>query len=177
MHFWVGITDKGWFETLRRSQPEEVNFWQPSERAPRRMEAGWPFLFKLHSPLNYVVGGGFFVRFTVLPCFVAWNAFRENNGASSLAELVELTARYRRAPQTPGTKIGCNLLTDSFFFEEDQWIPVPPDWPRHVQRGYTYDTATETGNRLWREVEQSNSDSRSCDRWHPFMSRNSARPT
>ncbi len=154
MQFWVGITDRGWFETLRRSQPEEVNFWQPSERAPRRMEAGWPFLFKLHSPLNYVVGGGFFVRFTVLPCFLAWNAFQENNGASSLAELVERTAHYRRTPQTPGTQIGCNLLTDPFFFDEDQWIPVPPDWPRHVQRGYTYDTATETGSRLWREVEQ-----------------------
>ena len=154
MRFWVGITDRDWFETLRQSQPEEVNFWQPSERAPRRMEAGRPFLFKLHSPLNYVVGGGFFVRFTVLPCFLAWSAFQQNNGASNLAELIARTARYRKAPQTPGTNIGCNLLTEPFFFEEDEWIPVPEDWPRNVQRGYTYDTATETGNRLWQQVEQ-----------------------
>ena len=36
------------------------------------MDAGWPFLFKLHSPHNFVVGGGSFVRFTALPCFLAW---------------------------------------------------------------------------------------------------------
>ena len=79
---------------------------------------------------------------------------RRKNGASSPAELVERTARCRRAPRTPGTQIGRNLLTDPFFFDEDQWIPVPPDWPRHVQRGYIYDTATETGSWLRQEVEQ-----------------------
>ena len=70
MRYWVGVTDRDWFETLRRLQPDEVNFWQPSQRAPRRMDAGWAFLFKLHSPRNFVVGGGFFVRFTELPCFL-----------------------------------------------------------------------------------------------------------
>ena len=154
MHYWVGITDRDWFENLRRINPEEVNFWQPSDRAPRRMEAGWPFLFKLHSPHNYIVGGGFFIRFTILPCFLAWDAFRENNGASSLAELVERIAGHRKAPQTPGTRIGCNLLTEPFFFEEEEWIPIPDDWPRHVQRGYTYNLSTETGNRLWQAVEE-----------------------
>lgn len=154
MRYWVGITDWDWFETLRRIQPEEVNFWQPSDRVPRRMEAGWPFLFKLHSPLNYIVGGGFFVRFTVQPCFLAWNAFLRNNGASSLAELVKRTGRYGKAPQTPGTRIGCNILTEPFFFNEDEWIPVPSDWPRYAQRGYTYDTDTKSGNELWHEVKQ-----------------------
>ena len=62
------------------------------------MNAGWPFLFKLHSPHNFVVGGGFFVRFTKLPCFLAWDAFREKNGASRLFELVQRVARYRKAP-------------------------------------------------------------------------------
>lgn len=152
MLYWVGITDGDWFETLRRLRSDEVNFWQPSERAPRRMEVGCPFLFKLHSPLNYIVGGGFFVRFTVLPCFLAWDAFREYNGASDLEELVQRTARYRKTQQTPGTRIGCNVLAEPFFFEEDEWIPVPKNWPRNVQRGYTYDTANEFGNRLWREV-------------------------
>ena len=108
MHYWVGITDRDWFETLRRLQPDEVNFCQPRERAPCAMDAGWPLLFKLHSPLNCVVGGGFFVRFTGLPCFLAWEAFREKNSASSLVELVQCVAHYRKAPQTPGASIGCN---------------------------------------------------------------------
>ena len=153
MHYWVGITDRDWFETLRRLQPDEVNFWQPSERAPRAMDAGWPFLFKLHSPLNCVVGGGFFVRFTALPCFLAWDAFREKNGASSLVELVQRVARYRKAPQTPGTAIGCNVLTEPFFFDEDEWIPIPRDWASNIVRGRTYDTASDTGDALWQAVE------------------------
>ena len=47
MHYWVGITDRDWFETLRHLQPDEVNFWQPSQRAPRATDAGWPFLILL----------------------------------------------------------------------------------------------------------------------------------
>ncbi len=117
------------------------------------MEPGWPFLFKLHSPRNYIVGGGFFVRFTVLPCFLAWDAFDEKNGTASLAELVARTAHYRKAPQTPGTPIGCNVLTEPFFLDEDDWIPVPPDWPRNVQRGFTYDTDTAPGDALWQAIE------------------------
>ena len=141
MQFWVGITDRDWFEYLRALGPDEVNFWQPSARAPRTMEPGWPFLFKLHSPHNFIVGGGFFVSFTVLPCFLAWDAFGEKNGASSEAELIARVAKYRNEPQTSSTQIGCNVLAEPFFWQEDDWIPVPENWPRHTQRGFTYDTA------------------------------------
>ena len=96
---------------------------------------------------------GFFVRFTALPCFLAWDAFREKNGASSLVELVERVSRYRKAPQPPGAAIGCNLLTEPFFFDEDEWIPIPPDWASNIVRGRTYDTATDTGDALWQAVE------------------------
>jgi len=125
MRFRVGITDGDWFETLHRQRPDEGNFWQPSDRPPRTMAPGWPFLFKLHSPRNFIVGGGFFVRFTVLPCFLAWDAFGEKNGAAGLAELVARTARYRKAAQTPGTPIGCNVLTDPFFLD-DGYVTVDP---------------------------------------------------
>jgi putative restriction endonuclease len=152
VQFWVGITDGDWFDFLGARRPEEVNFWQPSATAPRTMSPGWPFLFKLHAPRNFVVGGGFFVRYTALPCFLAWEAFRENNGVRSLAELVASTARYRQSPQTPGTVIGCNVLADPFFFAEPDWIPIPPDWPRNVQRGYTYDTHDSHGRNLWSAV-------------------------
>ena len=153
MKFWVGITDGDWFETLREREPDEVNFWQPSPKPLRTMEPGWPFLFKLHAPRHYVVGGGFFVRFTILPCFLAWEAFGDKNGVFSLSELVERTARYRKSPQTPGANIGCNVLGEPFFLQESDWIPVPEDWPRNVQRGYTYDSESGSGAALWQSVQ------------------------
>jgi putative restriction endonuclease len=58
----IGITDYDWF-TLHASKQnvEEVNFWRPSPQAPFKvLQPGEPFLFKLHSPRNYIVGGGFF---------------------------------------------------------------------------------------------------------------------
>lgn len=152
MQFWVGITDSDWFEYLAARRPDEVNFWQPGATAPRRMEAGWPFLFKLHSPRNFVVGGGIFVRFSQLPCFLAWEAFGEKNGAMSLKELVDRVGRYRGGRQTPGSIIGCNVLNSHFFLPEREWIPIPDNWPANVQRGLTYDTENEYGRALWEEV-------------------------
>src|SRR5580765_2429161 len=77
MRFWVGVTDKAWFEDLRARAPDEVNFWQPtSRRLAGFLEPGVPFLFKLHAPDNFIVGGGFFVRFSALPARLAWEAFR-----------------------------------------------------------------------------------------------------
>ena len=58
MKSYVGVTDFDWFELLRR-QPdlEEVNFWQPGgSRQFKALAAGDLFLFKLHSPRNFVVG-------------------------------------------------------------------------------------------------------------------------
>jgi hypothetical protein len=44
MKFWVGVTDKDWFEFLASRAPDEVNFWQPSAAAmPRFLEPGIPF--------------------------------------------------------------------------------------------------------------------------------------
>ena len=57
MRFWVGITDKDWFDFLAARSPDEVNFWQPSPTAPARLEPGVPFLFKLHAPQRTVVEG------------------------------------------------------------------------------------------------------------------------
>jgi hypothetical protein len=98
MKFWVGVTDRGWFERLRIQGPDEVNFWQPSARpAPAFLEPGVPFLFKLHSTDNFLVGGGFFVRFSALPARLAWEAFGAKNGVADYAELRRRIERYRGA--------------------------------------------------------------------------------
>jgi len=62
MNFYVGITDRDWFEFLSGIVGlDEVNFWQPSGNVQfRSLQPGEPFLFKLHSPDDYIVGGGFF---------------------------------------------------------------------------------------------------------------------
>lgn len=72
MKIWVGVTDKNWFQYLSMRRPDEVNFWQPGgSRNFRVLQAGEPFLFKLHSPDNFIVGGGFFVRYLALPASLA----------------------------------------------------------------------------------------------------------
>ena len=84
-------------------------------------------LFKLHSPRNFIVGGGFFTRFVHLPISLAWEAFGEGNGVRSLSEMRDRIAKYRRVPigPTENPTIGCILLAEPFFFREAEWIPVP----------------------------------------------------
>src|SRR5262245_17984758 len=78
----VAVTDRDWFDHLRSLQGlNEVNFWAPSATQFRALTPGELFLFKLHSPDNFIVGGGVFAHANILPCSLAWEAFREANGA------------------------------------------------------------------------------------------------
>ena len=64
MRAFVGVTDGEWFSRLS-SDPNltDVNFWQPGgARQFRALSPGELFLFKLHSPRNYIVGGGWFAH-------------------------------------------------------------------------------------------------------------------
>ena len=96
MQFWVGVTDKAWYEYLRVRAPDEVNFWQPSpRRVAEFLEPGLPFLFKLRAPDNFIVGGGFFVQFSVLPAKLAWEAFEEKNGVTDYPALRKRIEQFR----------------------------------------------------------------------------------
>jgi putative restriction endonuclease len=151
---YLGITDTTWFENLRRLKPDEVNFWQPGERArPPLLAAGTPFLFKLHHPHNFVAGGGFFAHSTRIPIRIAWNTFEEKNGAGSYKELRRLI-ESKRGIRPPGEDfdISCIILVKPFFFERKDWIPVPHDWSKPIVQGKTYDTSTKIGSRLWDTV-------------------------
>jgi putative restriction endonuclease len=123
---WVGITDNNWFHFLNGKAPlDEVNFWRPTTPTPYRKDffPGMPFLFKLHAPDEYIAGGAFFLKFIRLPISLAWAAFGEANGANSLENLRRMIGNL--APLVPGQDriIGCNLLSEPFFFPRDQWIP------------------------------------------------------
>lgn len=158
MNLWLAVTDSDWFEFLREQRPDEVNFWQPSGgRGFRVLAPGEPFLFKLHSPKNFVVGGGFFVRHTALPCSLAWQAFQTNNGVVSVQEFLERIRKYRRGESNAGVSdpiIGCNILAEPFFWPEHDWIPVPADWKPNIVQGKTYDTTKPLGADLWASVLQ-----------------------
>jgi|SRR5271165_1828589 len=154
MKIWVGVTDKDWFQFLNRINPDEVNFWQPSgSRMFRALQPGEPFLFKLHSPDNFVVGGGHFVRYSALPTSLAWDAFGPRNGVGSLEELNARVRRYRRDDASIVPVIGCNVLAERFFLPKSAWIPVPENWAPNIVQGKTYDTAMEDGRALWHSVQ------------------------
>ena len=156
MKGFVGITDNDWF-TFLSQQPDidEVNFWQPGgTRRFRSLQPGEPFLFKLHAPHHFIVGGGFFAHNSILPVSLAWEAFLEKNGAASLQEMRRRIEKYRRqaAPSAEDYHIGCIVLTQPFFFAPQNWIPVPPDFSRNIVQGKTYDLAHGYGSQLWDQV-------------------------
>lgn len=152
MKIWVGVTDRDWFAYLSIQRPDEANFWQPSgSRNFKVLQPGEPFLFKLHSPDNFIVGGGFFVRYSALPASLAWDAFHRKNGVDSFDALLKRVRKYRRSDNELDPIIGCNVLTEPFFLPRHLWIPVPASWAPSIVQGKTYDTAGD-GAALWKAV-------------------------
>ena len=156
MKAYVAVTDNDWFRFLRDRAPlDEVNFWQPGgNRSFKALDLGQPFLFKLHHPENFIVGGGFFSRAWLLESSFAWEAFGEKNGAASLEKMRRRIEKYRRsAPdRLQDYKIGCIILADPFFFDERDWISVPGDFHPNIVQGKTYDLSSSMGRRLWGKV-------------------------
>src|SRR6185437_4680284 len=153
----VAVTDGDWFEHLRRKNDlDEINFWAPSGKTIfRALAPGGLFLFKLHAPRNYIVGGGIFAYANSMPCSLAWEAFGEANGAQSLQQMRARIARYRKVQLTPSedVSVGCRILTQPFFFEERDWIPVPPSWSNNIVTFKTYTTEQADGRTLWNQIE------------------------
>lgn len=152
----VAVTDGDWFDHLRANRElAEVNFWSPSAKNFLALEPGELFLFKLHAPRNFIVGGGVFAYANSLPCSLAWEAFGFSNGANSLAEMRTRIAKYRSA--APGDRadfsIGCRILTQPFFLPEEQWIPVPPSWAINIVSFKRYSTNEPDGLALWNAVQ------------------------
>ena len=155
---YVALTDGGWFEHLKNQRDlAEVNFWQPGGATNfRALQPGELFLFKLHSPDNFIVGGGIFAHGTILPISLAWEAFGRANGADSLEEMKKRIERYRQR-ETQSREdygIGCRILVAPFFFDRNLWISVPASFSRFVQQGKRYTTDSEDGLNLWDQIEQ-----------------------
>lgn len=146
----VGVTDNSWAAFLRaRPHINEVNFWQPSAASRFSMlQPGEPFLFKTHYPQSQLIGGGFFSGPAKLTLSEAWEFFGEGNGVASLADLRTAIGRYRRQPlrDDEDPQIGCVLLRNVFFAEDEFAVDGPPDFAKNIVRYKGYDLAVSSGS-------------------------------
>jgi putative restriction endonuclease len=158
MRLYVGITDYNWFTFLAsKGRTEEVNFWRPSAQTTfKRLQPGELFLFKLHAPNNFIVGGGFFIRFLQTPISLAWRAFGEANGVGSLQALRQIIGGHRAKGVSLGDDpiIGCILLGECFFFSKEEWIPSPVNLSSSIVQGKSYELTGQTGLSLWEGVRE-----------------------
>jgi len=157
MRLWIAVTDNDWYQFLHQlSNVDEVNFWQPSgNQLFKALAPGDLFLFKLHSPQNFIVGGAFFAHSSLLPINLAWEAFGTKNGAATFELMRSRAAKYRRnrdSNQRDFT-IGCILLQHPFFLLQSDWIPAPADFSLNIVQGKTYDLDSGTGKELWDAVQ------------------------
>jgi putative restriction endonuclease len=167
----IAITDHGWYDTLRRQQLDEVNFWKPSAARGFRAPEFSPFLFKLRAPHNAICGVAFFARYSALPAWLAWQSFGVANGTSSFQELRERIAGIRDRIGFAGNaqaEIGCILLVQPIFFAPAEWVAAPADWPVRTQSYIHYDLAAGEGARVWNECLERMS--RRLDRTPPGVS-------
>ena len=154
---YIGITDYEWFKTLKQANCDEVNFWKPGGKTNfKALDEGDLFLFKLHSPKDFIVGGGLFLKFSILPSLLAWEAFGISNGAKSFLELNNRIYKYKKTNRISDhdPNIGCIILSMPFYFDEKDWIPVPQDWNRNIVQGKTYAIESMTGLALFKQVQE-----------------------
>lgn len=156
MKFFVGVTDNNWYDFLSRLVDlDEVNFWQPSPSTTfRALKQGELFLFKLHSPYDFIAGGGVFNSYTTLPISYAWEAFKEKNGASSLKQMRSMILSYRNLPSDTREdfQIGCIILTQPFFLDRNFWFR-PKNWKKNIVRGRGYNLEEEEGKFIWNNIQ------------------------
>jgi len=156
MRLFVGVTDNNWYDFLSHLPDcDEVNFWQPSPSNPfKALNPGDPFLFKLKSPYNHIAGGGFFTYYTKLPVSLAWEAFKEKNGASSFMDMrsLILSKRNLSSDTREDFQIGCILLTQPFFLDKNLWF-TPPEWNKSIQTGKGYGLDEEAGKIMWKRIQ------------------------
>jgi putative restriction endonuclease len=157
----VAVTDGDWFNQLRQTPNlTEVNFWSPSNTNFQALQPGELFLFKLHSPNNFIVGGGVFVHANSMPCSLAWEAFQEGNGANSLIEMRRRIAKYRRIQPEDREDfvVGCRILTQPFFLERAQWLPAPKSFDLRTVTFKGYSTGEQDGRHLWEAMQDNIAD-------------------
>ena len=139
MKVYVGITDTDWLRYLRSCKAEEMNFWRPRATSQFKvLEPNELFLFKSKYPENKIIGGAFFVRHTTLPLELAWKAFGDKNGMPDLLHFRRKIQELRRDSEY-NPVIGCTVLTQPFFLDDESKIDPPSDWSPNIVTGKSYE--------------------------------------
>lgn len=158
MRGYVGLTDFDWYTNLSRAQATEANFWTPSARPLRLLKEGEPLLFLLKKPMATICGFGLFQRYHRLPLWLAWDTFGTANGVDSLGTLVAAISRYRNRTGAVGdietAEIGCIVLEECVWFDEQDWVKRPDDWHNNIVSGKGYSLLEGEGKRVWLDVIQ-----------------------
>lgn len=156
MEFYIGNTDRQWFNFLRTLKPDDINFWQPGGKLRFHiLKSGAPFLLRLKKPINKIAGIGFFSSHSLLPIDFAWEVFQQRNGVDSLDNFRKKINSYRD-PNNSLDKyptIGCLILSNPVFFNETDWQPTPSDWHINLVQGKKYDSSIGYGKILWENIE------------------------
>lgn len=153
MKLYVGITDRDWFRFLRFKKAPEMNFWRPKSTSNfGAVQPGELFLFKTRAPENRIVGGAFFVRHTTLPLDLAWATFGDANGVDTLTEFRAKISSIR-GDQDRNPTIGCTVLTDPFYLDDDSFFNAPSDFASNIVVGKTYDVGVGEGLRLYEQAK------------------------
>ncbi len=109
------------------------------------------YLFKLRAPESAICGSRFFVRYSRLPDWLAWETFGIGDGCESLGEMRGRISGIRDRIHYRGNApadIGCILLVQPTFFSPEAWVRPPRDWPARTQTDKKYDLASGEGESL-----------------------------
>ncbi len=154
--YYIGLTDYDWYQYHKNNASKEVNFWRPGNTAFRALQENDLFLFKLKKNHgSMIVGGGFFVKYINIPISLAWDAFKEQNGAMTQSAFLDRIRRLRErnSLEVNNPNLGCIILTDTFWFDIEKGIEPPADWKNNIVTGAKYDSSFGEGKRVFDELQ------------------------
>lgn len=155
----VALTDQRWFGFLSEQaidgRLDEVNFWRPRAQTEfRALSAGEPLFFRLHHPLNSIVGYGFFAVAARIPISLAWEVFGQANGAPTEDAFLTAIAEYRQQTRADlllsDNDLACVILREVRFLAPEQRLDwgETREWTPNIVAYKTYDLARGPGTAL-----------------------------
>jgi hypothetical protein len=152
---YVGVTDRDWCDSLRtspdsmrrtsgsRARPPRFGRWTPASRSSLSSTAPPTISWAADSS---PVGRNFRSVWPRKPS--SRGTAQQTSSRCDAESNATAVSGLRRGDDY---EIGCILLEQPFFFEREDWLPVP-EWQPNIVRGKGYDLTVEPGRTLWERV-------------------------